>query len=332
MDKVFIIAEAGVNHNGNIETAKRLVDAAALSGADAIKFQTFKAENLVCKDAKKAEYQLKVTDKKETQYSMLKKLELTEEMHWMLLEYCRKKDIIFLSTPFDIESVKMLDTMGISIIKIPSGEITNFPYLCEIAGLHKRIILSTGMSNLSEVKNAVDVLKENGAKDITVLHCNTQYPTPLCDVNLLAMVSMGKELGIPVGYSDHTQGIEVPLAAVALGACVIEKHFTLDRSMDGPDHKASLEPYELKEMVEGIRKIELALGNDIKQVSVSEKANRDIVRKSIVAAKRIKKGELFTEENLTTKRPGTGISPMRWNEIIGAIADRDYKFDEMIQI
>lgn len=250
----------------------------------------------------------------------------------MLLEYCRKKDIIFLSTPFDIESVKMLDTMGISIIKIPSGEITNFPYLCEIAGLHKRIILSTGMSNLSEVKNAVDVLKENGAKDITVLHCNTQYPTPLCDVNLLAMVSMGKELGIPVGYSDHTQGIEVPLAAVALGACVIEKHFTLDRSMDGPDHKASLEPYELKEMVEGIRKIELALGNDIKQVSVSEKANRDIVRKSIVAAKRIKKGELFTEENLTTKRPGTGISPMRWNEIIGAIADRDYKFDEMIQI
>lgn len=225
MDKVFIIAEAGVNHNGNIETAKRLVDAAALSGADAIKFQTFKAENLVCKDAKKAEYQLKVTDKKETQYSMLKKLELTEEMHWMLLEYCRKKDIIFLSTPFDIESVKMLDTMGISIIKIPSGEITNFPYLCEIAGLHKRIILSTGMSNLSEVKNAVDVLKENGAKDITVLHCNTQYPTPLCDVNLLAMVSMGKELGIPVGYSDHTQGIEVPLAAVALGACVIKAFY-----------------------------------------------------------------------------------------------------------
>lgn len=332
MGKVFIIAEAGVNHNGNIETAKRLVDAAALSGADAIKFQTFKAENLVCKDAKKAEYQLKTTDKMETQYSMLKKLELTEEMHWALLAYCREKNIIFLSTPFDIESARMLDMMGVSIIKIPSGEITNLPYLREIAGLHKRIILSTGMSNSGEVKNAVNVLKENGAKDIIVLHCNTQYPTPLCDVNLLAMVSMGKELEVPVGYSDHTQGIEVPLAAVALGACVIEKHFTLDRSMDGPDHKASLEPYELKEMVEGIRKIELALGNDIKQVSVSEKANRDIVRKSIVAAKLIKRGEMFTEENLTTKRPGTGISPMRWNEMIGAVADRDYKADEMIQI
>lgn len=332
MGKVFIIAEAGVNHNGNIETAKRLVDAAALSGADAIKFQTFKAENLVCKDAKKAEYQLKTTDKMETQYSMLKKLELTEEMHWALLSYCREKNIIFLSTPFDIESARMLDMMGVSIIKIPSGEITNLPYLREIAGLHKRIILSTGMSNSGEVKNAVNVLKENGAKDIIVLHCNTQYPTPLCDVNLLAMVSMGKELEVPVGYSDHTQGIEVPLAAVALGACVIEKHFTLDRSMEGPDHKASLEPSELKEMVEGIRKVELALGKTVKQISASERVNRDIVRKSIVAAKLIKRGEMFTEENLTTKRPGTGISPMRWNEMIGAVADRDYKADEMIQI
>ena len=332
MGKVFIIAEAGVNHNGNIETAKRLVDAAALSGADAIKFQTFKAENLVCKGAKKAEYQLKTTDKMETQYSMLKKLELTEEMHWALLAYCRDKNIIFLSTPFDIESARMLDMMGVSIIKIPSGEITNLPYLREIAGLHKRIILSTGMSNSGEVKNAVNVLKENGAKDIIVLHCNTQYPTPLCDVNLLAMVSMGKELEVPVGYSDHTQGIEVPLAAVALGACVIEKHFTLDRSMEGPDHKASLEPSELKEMVEGIRKVELALGKTVKQISASERVNRDIVRKSIVAAKLIKRGEMFTEENLTTKRPGTGISPMRWNEMIGAVADRDYKADEMIQI
>ena len=332
MGKVFIIAEAGVNHNGNIEIAKRLVDAAALSGADAIKFQTFKAENLVCKDAKKAEYQLKATDKMETQYSMLKKLELTEEMHWALLAYCREKNIIFLSTPFDIDSVRVLDTMGVSIIKIPSGEITNLPYLREVAKLHKKVILSTGMSSLSEVRNAVDVLKENGAKDITVLQCNTQYPTPLPDVNLLAMANMGKELEVPVGYSDHTQGIEVPLAAVALGACVIEKHFTLDRSMEGPDHKASLEPSELKAMVEGIRKIELALGKDVKQISVSEKANRDIVRKSIVAAKLIKRGELFTEENLTTKRPGTGICPMRWNEIIGTIADRDYKPDEMIQI
>ncbi len=332
MSKVFIIAEAGVNHNGDIETAKRLVDEAVKAGADAVKFQTFKAENLVCKDAKKAEYQLKTTDKMETQYFMLKKLELTEKMHWELQEYCRGKDIIFLSTPFDIESARMLVAMGISIIKIPSGEITNFPYLREIASQHKKVILSTGMSSLSEVGSALNVLRENGAEDVTLLHCNTQYPTPLSDVNLLAMVSMGKELRVPVGYSDHTQGIEVPLAAVALGACVIEKHFTLDRNMEGPDHKASLEPSELKAMVEGIRRIELALGKDVKQVSASEKANIDIVRKSIVAAKQIRQGETFTEENMTTKRPGTGISPMRWNEIIGMRADRDYKADEMIQI
>ena len=331
MSKVFIIAEAGVNHNGNIEIARRLVDAAAKAGADAVKFQTFKAENLACKDAKKAEYQLETTDKMETQYSMLKKLELTEKMHRELLEYCREKDITFLSTPFDIESARMLAGMGIPIMKIPSGEITNFPYLREIAGNRKKIILSTGMSSLPEVRSALDVLKENGAEDVTVLHCNTQYPTPFQDVNLLAMVSMGKILGVPTGYSDHTQGIEVPLAAAALGACVIEKHFTLDRSMEGPDHKASLEPCELKAMVEGIRRIESALGKDVKQVSASEKANIDIVRKSIVADRTIKKGELFTEENLTTKRPGTGISPMRWNEIIGKTADRDYKADEMIQ-
>ncbi len=331
MSKVFIIAEAGVNHNGNIEIARRLVDAAAKAGADAVKFQTFKAENLACKDAKKAEYQLETTDKMETQYSMLKKLELTEKMHRELLEYCREKDITFLSTPFDIESARMLAGMGIPIMKIPSGEITNFPYLREIAGYRKKIILSTGMSSLPEVRSALDVLKENGAEDVTVLHCNTQYPTPFQDVNLLAMVSMGKILGVPTGYSDHTQGIEVPLAAAALGACVIEKHFTLDRSMEGPDHKASLEPCELKAMVEGIRRIESALGKDVKQVSASEKANIDIVRKSIVADRTIKKGELFTEENLTTKRPGTGISPMRWNEIIGKTADRDYKADEMIQ-
>ncbi len=331
MSKVFIIAEAGVNHNGDIETAKRLVDEAAKAGADAVKFQTFKAENLVCRDVKKAEYQLETTDKMETQYSMLKKLELTEKMHRELLEYCQEKDIIFLSTPFDIESARMLADMGIPVMKIPSGEITNFPYLREIAGYHKKVILSTGMSSLSEVRSALDVLKENGAEDITVLHCNTQYPTPFQDVNLLAMVSMGKILGVPTGYSDHTQGIEVPLAAAALGACVIEKHFTLDRNMEGPDHKASLEPCELKAMVEGIRRIESALGKDVKQVSASEKANIDIIRKSIVADRAIRKGELFTEENLTTKRPGTGISPMRWNEIIGKTAGRDYKTDEMIQ-
>lgn len=331
MSKVFIIAEAGVNHNGDIENAKRLVDEAAKAGADAVKFQTFKAENLVCKNAKKAEYQLQTTGKTESQYSMLKRLELTEEMHWKLLEYCKEKNIVFLSTPFDIGSIRMLGAMAIPIIKIPSGEITNFPYLREAAGQHKKVILSTGMSSLAEVRNALNVLMENGAKDITVLHCNTQYPTPFQDVNLLAMVSMGKILGVPTGYSDHTQGIEVPLAAAALGACVIEKHFTLDRSMEGPDHKASLEPCELKAMVEGIRRIESALGKDVKQVSASEKANIDIVRKSIVADRTIKKGELFTEENLTTKRPGTGISPMRWNEIIGKTADRDYKADEMIQ-
>lgn len=332
MSKVFIIAEAGVNHNGDIETAKRLVDEAAKAGADAVKFQTFKAENLVCKNAKKAEYQLQTTDKTESQYFMLKRLELTEEMHWKLLEYCKEKSIIFLSTPFDIGSIRMLGAMAIPIIKIPSGEITNFPYLREAAGQHKKVILSTGMSSLTEVRNALNVLMENGAKDITVLHCNTQYPTPLSDVNLLAMVSMGKELGIPVGYSDHTQGIEVPLAAVALGACVIEKHFTLDRNMEGPDHKASLEPSELKTMVDGIRRIELALGKGVKQASASEKANIDIVRKSIVAAKPIKRGEVLTEENLATKRPGTGICPMRWNEIIGMTAERDYETDEMIQI
>ncbi|MBD5549011.1 MAG: N-acetylneuraminate synthase [Lachnospiraceae bacterium] len=331
MNKVFVIAEAGVNHNGNVEIAKRLIDAASAAGADAVKFQTFKAEQLVCKNAKKAEYQFETTDKLETQYDMLKKLELTEQMHKELIEYCDKKKIMFLSTPFDIESVKLLSKLGMQMFKIPSGEITNLPYLREIAKQQKKIILSTGMSTMDEVKAAVKVLKDNGIGDITLLHCNTQYPTPMSDVNLLAMVTMHKELKLPVGYSDHTQGIEIPIAAVALGAVVIEKHFTLDKNMEGPDHKASLEPYELKQMVEGIRKTELALGNGIKQVSKSEKANVDIVRKSIVAVGNIKKGEKFTEKNLTTKRPGNGISPMRWDEIIGITAKRDYETDEIIQ-
>lgn len=332
MSRVFVIAEAGVNHNGDISTAKKLIDAACDAGADAVKFQTFKAENLVCKTAEKAEYQLETTDGTETQYDMLKKLELTRQMHEELMQYCNEKNIMFLSTPFDRESIRLLSDLGIKIFKIPSGEITNLPYLKEIARQQKRIILSTGMSNMDEVKAAVAVLRENGAKDITLLHCNTQYPTPMTDVNLLAMVKMRDELGLPVGYSDHTQGIEIPIAAAALGAAVIEKHFTLDRNMEGPDHKASLEPKELKQMVEGIRNVESALGNGIKQMSESEKSNIDIVRKSIVAAVKIEKGEKFTETNLTTKRPGTGINPMRWDEIIGTTADRDYETDEMIQV
>lgn len=332
MDKVFIIAEAGVNHNGDIETAKKLIDVAADAGADAIKFQTFKAEKLVCRTTEKAAYQFKATTKSETQYDMLKNLELTEHMHRELMQYCDKRKIIFLSTPFDLDSIKLLSKLGIQVFKVPSGEITNYPYLCKVAEQQKKVILSTGMSSMDEVRDAVKILKDNGADDIIVLHCNSQYPTPESDVNLLAMVKMQEELRLPVGYSDHTQGIEVPIAAVALGAMVIEKHFTLDKNMEGPDHKASIEPYELKRLVEGIRKIEIALGNDIKQISESEKENINIVRKSIVAASYIRKGEKFTEENITTKRPGTGINPMRWKEVIGKISDRDYEMDEMIKI
>jgi len=332
MSRVFVIAEAGVNHNGDMKIAKQLIDVASVAGADAVKFQTFKAEKIVCKNAKKAGYQLETTDQSETQFDMLKKLELTEQMHNELIEYCNKKKIMFLSTPFDLESIKLLSKLGMQIFKIPSGEITNLPYLREIARQQKKVILSTGMSSMEEVKAAVAVLKENGAEDITLLHCNTQYPTPVQDVNLLAMVKMQEELGVPVGYSDHTQGTEIPIAAAALGAAVIEKHFTLDKNMEGPDHKASLEPYELKQMVEGIRKIELAIGNGIKQASESEKINIKTVRKSIVAAQKIKKGEKYTETNLTTKRPGNGITPMRWDEIIGRTAERDYEADEMIQL
>ncbi len=330
MSRVFVIAEAGVNHNGDIEIAKQLIDAASEAGADAVKFQTFQADSLVCRTAKKAEYQLETTDRTETQYDMLKKLELTPQMHRELIEHCLKRNIMFLSTPFDLESIKLLSELGMQIYKIPSGEITNLPYLREIAKQQKKIILSTGMSSMDEVKAAVNVLKNNGTEDITLLHCNTQYPTPISDVNLLAMVKMREETGLPVGYSDHTQGIEVPIAAAALGAEVIEKHFTLDRKMEGPDHKASLEPQELMQMVVGIRKIESALGSKIKQVSESEMTNVAIVRKSIVAAANIKRGEKYTEKNLTTKRPATGISPMLWDEVIGKTADRDYKVDEMI--
>jgi N,N'-diacetyllegionaminate synthase len=332
MGKVFIIAEAGVNHNGDIEIAKKLVDAAALAGADAVKFQTFKADKLVCRNAKKAEYQMETTDKGESQFDMLKKLELSPDMHEQLLSYCKQKGIMFLSTPFDVDSLQYLVQCGIDIIKIPSGEITNYPYLREAGKTGKKVILSSGMSTLEEVRDAVKVLKENGSADIVVLHCNTEYPTPYEDVNLKAMMTLKKELGVAVGYSDHTLGIEVPIAAAALGAEVIEKHFTLDRNMEGPDHKASLEPHELREMVRSIRNIELALGNGKKEPSNSEKRNIGIVRKSIVAKKDIAMGELFTEENLTTKRPGTGISPMEWNKVLGQRAGRHYSMDELIEL
>lgn len=330
MQRTFIIAEAGVNHNGDIEIAKKMIDAASAAGVDAVKFQTFKAEKIVSKNAPKAEYQIENTNNVETHYQMLKKLEIDKKAHLELIEYCTKKNIMFLSTPFDIESIKMLVELGVNIIKIPSGEITNFPYLREVARQKKKVILSTGMSTMQEVKEAVQILKQNGAEDITVLHCNTQYPTPMEDVNLRAMLRMKEKLDLEVGYSDHTQGIEVPIAAVAIGATVIEKHFTLDKTMEGPDHKASLEPDELIAMVKAIRNIEKALGDGKKEVTESEKDNVSIARKSIVAACKIKKGELFTERNLTTKRPGTGISPMKWKQLIGRIASRDYEEDEMI--
>lgn len=332
MSRVFIIAEAGVNHNGDIDIAKKLVDEAVAAGVDAVKFQTFKAENLVCKNAKKAIYQLETTDAEETQFEMLKNLELTKEMHEELLEYCREKKIMFLSTPFDVESVALLNHYGMEIIKIPSGEITNYPYLQAIGETGKKVILSTGMSMLNEVEEAVKVLRNYGTDDITLLHCNTEYPTPMNDVNLRAMVSMKEKLHVPVGYSDHTKGIEVPIAAVAMGATVIEKHFTLDRNMEGPDHKASLEPDELKAMVDAIRNIEAALGSSEKKITVSEEKNRAIARKSIIAKRHIAKGETFTVDNITTKRPGTGISPMKWNMVLGRKAIREFKEDELIEI
>ena len=322
MDRIFIIAEAGVNHNGSLETARRLIDAAAAAGADAVKFQTFKTENLICRDAQKAAYQMETTDAAESQFEMLKKLELTPQMHEELMAYCRQKGIRFLSTPFDVDSLHDLVERGIELIKLPSGEITNYPLLREAARSGKKIILSTGMSTLDEVRNAVDVLKGSGGTDITALHCNTEYPTPYADVNLAAMGTIRDEIGVPVGYSDHT----------GLGAVVIEKHFTLDRNMEGPDHKASLEPDELAEMVRAVRHIELAIGSGRKEPSQSEKKNMDIARKSIVAGCDIKAGESFTEENVTAKRPGTGLSPMLWNQVIGQKAKRDFAADEMIEL
>lgn len=331
-----IIAEAGVNHNGSIELAKQLIEAAANAGADFVKFQTFKTEKSISKSAKKAEYQQKnFNDGDDSQYAMLKKLELSEAMHLELIAHCKKCGVQFLSTGFDKESIDFLDNLNIPFYKIPSGEITNKPYLKHIAKKKKPVVMSTGMANMEEIKAALAVLTQNGVpkNQITILHCNTEYPTPMEDVNLLAMLHIQRELGVPVGYSDHTNGIEVPIAAVALGAEVIEKHFTLDRSLPGPDHKASLEPEELKAMVQAIRHVEVAIsGSGIKEPSPSEIKNKDIARKSIVAAKGIQKGELFTEDNLTVKRPGNGISPMLWDEILGQKAKRDFQEDELIEM
>ncbi|WP_270670120.1 N-acetylneuraminate synthase [Paraclostridium bifermentans] len=332
MSNVFIIAEAGVNHNGDIEIAKKLIDVASESGVDAVKFQTFKTEKLVSKNAPKAEYQRETTKKAESQFDMIKKLELDQNTHKILIEYCRKKNIMFLSTPFDLDSMKELNELGVEIFKIPSGEINNLPYLRQAAKLGKPLILSTGMSNLAEIEEALSVLYENGCKDITVLHCNTEYPTPIEDVNLNAMITIRDAFKVKVGYSDHTLGIEIPIAATSMGAQVIEKHFTLDKNMDGPDHKASLEPNELKDMVKSIRNIELALGNGIKKPSKSEYKNKAIARKSIVALTKIKQGDVFTENNITVKRPGNGISPMLWDKIIGTVSNKNYDEDELINI
>ncbi|MEY8414984.1 N-acetylneuraminate synthase [Tissierella praeacuta] len=332
MKKVFIIAEAGVNHNGSIELAKELIDKASESGADAVKFQSFKAERLVTKSAQKAEYQEETTGKEENQFEMIKRLELDYEKHEELIGYCKSKDIMFLSSPFDLESIDLLNNLGLEIFKIPSGEITNLPYLRKIGLLKKKVILSTGMSTLGDIEKALEILRKGGTMDVTVLHCNTEYPTPMKDVNLNAMNTIKEAFKVEVGYSDHTLGIEVPIAAVALGATVIEKHFTLDKNMEGPDHRASLEPNELKELVKCIRNIEMALGDGLKKLTESEAKNITIVRKSIVAGRNIKKGEAFTIENLEIKRPGNGISPMKLDEVIGKLAIRDYEEDELIEI
>lgn len=333
MSHVLVIAEAGVNHNGSLQIAKRLVDKAVEAGVDIIKFQTFKSERLVSKAAKQAEYQRRNIGKKDDgQLAMLKKLELSVEDHYELIQYCKKRNIRFWSTAFDMESIDFLHSLNMGLWKIPSGEITNYPYIKKIASYHEPVILSTGMCELSDIEAALAVLIDGGVnkEDVTILHCNTEYPTPYRDVNLKAMLEIGKEFKVNIGYSDHTKGIEVPIAAVALGATVIEKHFTLDRNMDGPDHKASLEPNELKAMASAIRNIEQALGTGHKTISESERKNIEVARKSIVAACPIKKGDMLSEANLTVKRPGTGINPMRWNEVVGTVAIKDFEEEEAI--
>ena len=336
MKKVIIIAEAGVNHNGDINNAKKLIDKAAEANVDYIKFQTFKTELCISKNALKADYQIENTQSSsESQLEMVKKLELSFEQFVELEKYCTQKGVQFFSTGFDFESLEFLSQLGITIAKIPSGEITNLPYLRKVANLFPEVILSTGMATIDEIKNAVKILTDNGVNKnkITVLHCNTEYPTPMEDVNLKAMLHIQQEVGVNIGYSDHTLGIEVPIAAVALGATVIEKHFTLDKTLPGPDHKASLEPDELKAMVTAVRNIEKAIGGSgLKEVSKSEAKNKPIARKSIVAAKKIVKGESFTIENLTVKRPGIGISPMQWDEVIGKTAKKDFEEDDLIEL
>ena len=330
--KTLIIAEAGVNHNGDINMAKRLIDIAAHAGADLVKFQTFSADRLVTHGAAKADYQILATNNTESQHDMLRKLELTESMHRELITHCATQNIGFFSTGFDVESINLLVGLGQELYKIPSGEINNLPYLRHIGRLAKTVILSTGMSNMDEIEAAINVLEESGTSrsKITVLHCTTAYPVPMSDVNLRAMQSIQNKFNVAVGYSDHTLGIEISIAAVALGATVIEKHFTMDRNLPGPDHKASLEPGELKAMVEAIRNIEVALGDGIKRLMPSEIGNRAIARKSIVTSQPISAGQVFTEDNLTTKRPGTGVSPMEWDRIIGTKAHRDFFVDDLI--
>ena len=332
---VLIIAEAGVNHNGSLELAKQLIDKAVEAGVDIIKFQTFKSEKLVSKAAKQAEYQQRNIGKKdEGQLAMLKKLELSQTDHEELISYCNEKGIRFFSTAFDMDSIDYLHSLNMGLWKIPSGEITNYPYLRKIAQYQEPVILSTGMCELADIEAALNVLLQFGVKKelVTILHCYTEYPTPFEDVNLKAMLEIGEKFGVQIGYSDHTKGIEVPIAAVALGATVIEKHFTLDKNMEGPDHKASLEPDDLKAMVSAIRNIEQALGTGHKIISKSERKNIEIARKSIVAACPIKAGELLTEENLTVKRPGNGINPMRWNEVIGTCAVQSFNEEDPIQL
>lgn len=332
-NKTFIIAEAGVNHNGNLELAKKMINAAVEANADAVKFQTFKAEKVISESAEKAPYQLQTTNTAESQLEMIRRLELGSQAHKDLFQYSRDMGIQFLSSPFDLESIDLLNDLRLNIFKIPSGEITNLPYLRKLGSLKKQIILSTGMADLGEIEDALDVLTKAGTehKNITILHCNTEYPTSFEDVNLRAMLTIKAAFPcFQVGYSDHTLGVEVPIAAVAMGATMIEKHITLDKNMEGPDHKASLEPHEFKVMVCAIRNIEKAFGNGTKKPSPSELKNKPIARKSIVTSRNIHKGEFFTKENLTIKRPGTGINPMRWDEVIGREATRDYLEDELI--
>lgn len=332
MSRITIIAEAGVNHNGDLELAKQMVRAAKESGADIVKFQTAKLESLVSKYAPMAEYQKENTGRTESQIDMLKRLLLPYDDFAILARYCDEAGIQFLSTPFDIDSIEFLSSIGCRLWKIPSGEITNLPYLERIGKLHQPIILSTGMSTLNEIQEALNVLYDSGAAKITLLHCTTEYPAPFETVNLKAMLTLKEKFQTDVGYSDHTMGTEIPIAAAALGAVVIEKHFTLSRSMEGPDQKASLEPGELKSMVSAIRHIEMAMGDGEKKPVQSEMANRIVARKSIIARKPVAKGEILTEENITTKRPGNGLSPMMWHEVLGTAAVRDFKEDELIEL